>query len=334
MSGTAAAALQLEHQQRVFDEFYQVARNHEHQGERQRGLGLGLATVRKLAEIVDCEVQLASWPQRGTRISVLLAPASAASASRIPEQADTPLDISGLRVLVVDDEPSILEGLRALLEQWGCDIRAAESEAQALEMLSGWDRAPDLAISDLRLREGRSGVDVLRAVARHYGQDPQSPGFARLLVTGETRSDRIGEIAASRIPVLFKPVSPQKLREAMLASVFAARANPELSRQTGDNSMNEAFAYDLLKYPAHIHQQMLPALLAPIARVHGVQAASPRKCHLLEVGCGDGLQLITLAMAYPDSRFVGVDMSTAAIARGEALRASLAWTTCAWSPPT
>ena len=213
-----------EHQQRVFDEFYQVARNLEHQGEHQRGLGLGLATVRKLAELVDCQVQLASWPQRGTRISVLLAPASVTSASRIPDLVDIPLDISGLRVLVVDDEPTILEGLRALLQEWGCDIRAAENEMQALDMVSDWERAPDLVISDLRLREGRSGVDVLRAVARHYGQDPQQPGFARLLVTGETRSDRIGEIAASRIPVLFKPVSPQKLREAMLASVFASRA--------------------------------------------------------------------------------------------------------------
>ena len=224
-----------EHQQWVFDEFYQVARNSEHQGEHQRGLGLGLATVKKLAALVDCEVQLASWPQRGTRISVLLAPASAASALPLPEQPDIPLDISGLRVLVVDDEPTILEGLRTLLEQWGCSIHAAESESQALEMLSSWESAPDLVISDLRLREGRSGVDVLRAVARHYGQDPRRPRFARLLVTGETRSDRIGEIAASRIPVLFKPVSPQKLREAMLASVFAAHANPDISSQKSDN---------------------------------------------------------------------------------------------------
>ena len=219
--------IEPEHQARVFDEFYQVARNPEHQGEHQRGLGLGLATVRKLADLVDCQVSLASWPQRGTRISVLLAQAFPTNAIRMPELADIPLDISGLRVLVVDDEPNILEGLRALLQEWGCDIRAAESETQAIEMLAGWDRAPDLAISDLRLREGRSGVDVLRAVARHYGQDPQKPEFARLLVTGETRSDRIGEIAASRIPVLFKPVSPQKLREAMLASVFAVRAAPQ-----------------------------------------------------------------------------------------------------------
>ena len=219
--------IEPEHQQRVFDEFYQITGTNEHPGERQRGLGLGLATVRKLADLIDCKVQLASWPRRGTRISVLLASAADTAPMHASDPVDIPLDISGLRVLVIDDEPSILEGLRALLEEWGCEVRIAENEAQALERVSSWERAPDLVISDLRLREGRSGVDVLRAVARHYGQDPQQPGFARLLVTGETRSDRIGEIAASRIPVLFKPVSPQKLRETMLASVFATRAAPQ-----------------------------------------------------------------------------------------------------------
>lgn len=87
--------------------------------------------------------------------------------------------------------------------------------------------------------------------------------------------------------------------------------------------MPDSFAYDLLEYPPHLQQQMLPALLAPIARIHGVDAASPRDCRVLEVGCGDGLQLLTLAMAYPDSRFVGVDLSAAAVARGEALRCRL-----------
>ena len=213
-----------EHQPRVFEEFYQVSHEHDHPGERQRGLGLGLATVRKLAELLDCRVSLASTPGRGTLMSVSLA-AGTPSPQEPPQDAlDVPLDVSGLRVLVVDDETSSLEGLRALLAEWGCEIRAAENEAAALDALAGWAQPPDLVISDLRLREGRSGVEVLRAVARHYGQDPQRPAFARLLVTGETRSDRIGEIAASRIPVLFKPVSPQKLREAMLASVFAARA--------------------------------------------------------------------------------------------------------------
>lgn len=87
--------------------------------------------------------------------------------------------------------------------------------------------------------------------------------------------------------------------------------------------MSDGFAYDVLEYPSHVHPQAHPSRLAAIARLHGINAASPRDCHLLEVGCGDGLQLLTLAMAYPQSRFVGVDLSQAAIARGEATRRTL-----------
>jgi SAM-dependent methyltransferase len=84
--------------------------------------------------------------------------------------------------------------------------------------------------------------------------------------------------------------------------------------------MNDAFAYDVVEYPSYIHPQMHPSRLAAIARLHGIAAASPGQCRLLEIGCGDGLQLLTLAQEYPESRFVGVDLSQAAIARGEALR--------------
>ena len=71
-----------EHQQRVFEEFYQVAHEHAHPGERQRGLGLGLATVRKLAELLDCRISLASTPQRGTVISLALAAGTPAPKNR------------------------------------------------------------------------------------------------------------------------------------------------------------------------------------------------------------------------------------------------------------
>ena len=87
--------------------------------------------------------------------------------------------------------------------------------------------------------------------------------------------------------------------------------------------MSEPCAYDQVDYPSLVHPQMHPSRLAAIARLHGIPAASPAACRLLEVGCGDGLQLITLAMAYPDGRFVGVDLSVKAIARGEEMRKSL-----------
>jgi len=87
--------------------------------------------------------------------------------------------------------------------------------------------------------------------------------------------------------------------------------------------MSNDFLYDQVRYPAQVYPKLHPSRLAAIARLHGVPVASPKGCRLLEVGCGDGLSLLALAMAYPDSQFVGVDLSHAAIARGNAMRARL-----------
>lgn len=84
--------------------------------------------------------------------------------------------------------------------------------------------------------------------------------------------------------------------------------------------MTTTFAYDALEYPTYIHPQMHPSRLAAIARLHGVAAASPRRCKVLEIGCGSALQLLALAQAYPDSHFVGLDLSHSAVAKGDALR--------------
>ncbi len=216
-----------EHQQRVFEEFYQVRSPAGRTGEGARGLGLGLATVRRLADLIGGRIALASRPGKGTRVALWLD--ACLPAQRIPAPAlDAPLDISGLRVLAIDDEPGILQGLRTLLAEWGCDVRAAASPAEALEQLRGWFGPPDLVISDLHLGDGPDGLEALQAIARQLGEDPHRPGFARLLVTGETRRDRVDAIAARQVPVLFKPVPPQRLREAMLAAVLAVRARRDM----------------------------------------------------------------------------------------------------------
>lgn len=69
-------------------------------------------------------------------------------------------------------------------------------------------------ISDLRLRDGENGLHVMAALDRYYQSEDHS-AFPRLLITGETRSDRLQEIRAAAIPVLYKPVSPQQLRKTM-----------------------------------------------------------------------------------------------------------------------
>jgi CheY-like chemotaxis protein len=128
-----------------------------------------------------------------------------------------------MRVLVVDDEPAILSGIRYLLRSWGCEVAVAEDRAQALQAAEEWTAPPDIVISDLRLRDGESGLDVLSALDQHYQRDGNAP-FSRLLITGETRSDRLREIMAAKIPVLYKPVSPEQLKEAMMSAWSAAHA--------------------------------------------------------------------------------------------------------------
>jgi signal transduction histidine kinase len=207
-----------EDQERVFDEFYRVdgQNGNENSDSRRRGLGLGLATVQRLAELLDTEVVLKSRIGNGSVFTFCLPEAVARQTTLPPCPTDEPaLDVTGMRVLVIDDEPAILAGIRFLLTSWGCEVAVAGDREQAMEAAEEWARPPDIVISDLHLNGG-SGLEVLAALDRHYGRgNSGAPPFARMLITGETRSDRLREIMAAKIPVLYKPVSPEQLREAM-----------------------------------------------------------------------------------------------------------------------
>ncbi len=217
------SGIEPEHQARVFDEFYRVESNGhgEHDTGPRRGLGLGLATVQRLAELLDTRVQLKSVPGRGSVFSFHLPEVPPQHTSHVATD-EAALDVTGMRVLVIDDEPSILSGIRYLLRSWGCEVVTAEDRVQALEAAGTWATPPDIVISDLRLRDNESGLDVLAALDEHYGSERREP-FPRLLITGETRSDRLREIMAAKIPVLYKPVSPEQLREAMVAVWTSSR---------------------------------------------------------------------------------------------------------------
>lgn len=129
--------------------------------------------------------------------------------------------VRGVRVLVIDDERTILEGLQVVLSNWGAEVMAAQTRNEALALADDWERPPDLVVSDLLLQGGDNGLDVLAALERH----PRGIGeaTARLLVTGETKPDRLREVANSGVAVLYKPVSPKLLRQAINTQLAAVR---------------------------------------------------------------------------------------------------------------
>lgn len=80
----------------------------------------------------------------------------------------------------------------------------------------------------------------------------------------------------------------------------------------------EATAYDIVAYPTAIFPETHPDRLGAIARLHGVAAAEAGRANVLEVGCGDAMNLLAMAAAAPEARFTGFDIAPTTIERGQA----------------
>ncbi len=219
-----------EHQQRVFEDFYQVpmsakpANGSEPAARVNRGMGLGLSTVRRLCELMAVPIRLRSVWGQGTVISLWLEDASQSVRTDrcLPVDNTYPLPVSGLRILIVDDEPVILESLSMVLNNWGMIVEVASSVGEALELAGGWQEPADIILTDLLLGDG-DGLDVLRGI--HALENVRGRPPAGLMVTGETKPERLYAVAQAGIPVLHKPVSPRVMREAIVASLFHHRGN-------------------------------------------------------------------------------------------------------------
>ncbi|MDD5249100.1 MAG: hybrid sensor histidine kinase/response regulator [Rhodocyclaceae bacterium] len=212
-SGIGIAA---DHHQKIFDEFYQIG-NPER--DRQKGLGLGLAIVSRLSRLLGCPLELASQPGCGTMIAVTVPEGKIAGVAPAALKLDI-CHLDSLRVLIVDDEAEVRVAMETIMRKWGCDTLAAESLVKAVAAMrdSRWE--PELAISDYRLKDDASGIDVLDWLREQYGAQ-----LPCLLITGDTEADRLKAVRESGYALLHKPIPPAKLR-AVLGSLVARQAQP------------------------------------------------------------------------------------------------------------
>ncbi|MBL8345722.1 MAG: hybrid sensor histidine kinase/response regulator [Rubrivivax sp.] len=207
-------------QEEVFHEFVQL---HNPERDRQQGLGLGLAIVRRLAELLEVRVTLRSRPGSGSTFTLRL-DAVPAPALPLAEPAAAPLagraSDAGL-VLVIDDDADIRAGMRTLLTGWGHAVVDAGGLAELLPQLRGMKVVPQLIITDYRLRGAETGHDVVARLRDEFNDDVPA-----IVITGDTAPERLREAAAGGHVLLHKPVSPQQLRECMArASATASQAD-------------------------------------------------------------------------------------------------------------
>lgn len=197
----------------LFEEFYQVG-NPER--DRRQGLGLGLAIVRRLADMLGHRVTVRSRDGRGSVFAVDLPRLRAGPAPR-PQSAGSIANDDGQGlVVVIEDEQILLLSMRALLESWGHEVVAAPSGAEALKLLDGMTRPPDTIIADYRLRDGLTGPQAIHDIRDLYG-----PRIPAIVLTGDTAPERMAEAARSGFTILHKPVSPPELKRLLNQSLAA-----------------------------------------------------------------------------------------------------------------
>jgi signal transduction histidine kinase/ActR/RegA family two-component response regulator len=194
----------LEHQQDVFMEFHQLG-NPER--DRNKGLGLGLAIAHRLSQTLDHPLSLSSIMARGSvfKLTLPLAPETPPS-SRVHAQLN--IDTNALRILVIDDDEIVREGMLTLIKSWGFECDAVESIDAAL--MSAESHRPDMIISDYRLREQRTGREAIASLRTVLGEH-----LPALIITGDTAPERLREAEQSGLPLLHKPVSPDQLHRKL-----------------------------------------------------------------------------------------------------------------------
>ncbi|RZA30980.1 MAG: response regulator, partial [Lysobacteraceae bacterium] len=203
------------HMRQIFQEFHRYQQPFDW---GERGLGLGLSICQSISRLLDHALDARSLVGHGSMFSITVPRAAAASAiARVPPMpaADS---LAGLRVLCVDNDEEILDGMRALLGRWQVEVITAASVDEALRKI---DAAPVVMLVDFHLHDRLDGLEMLDAL-RLASATP----IAGALLTADGRAELKQQARDRGYHLLTKPVKPASLRAFLAAhhSVIATES--------------------------------------------------------------------------------------------------------------
>lgn len=200
-----------EHQRQcMYDEF---SRCEQASPWGEKGLGLGLSICARLARLMNHTLTFASCPGRGSAFGVRVArDVKARRAKRIGPQrpAPDPTGLRGLRVLCVDNDCSILDGMEALLGQWGVQVLKARNSAEAAQVCATLDI--DTILADYHLDDGVDGIELLRRL-----RESRFPASTAALISADHGAELALLARTAGYPLLHKPLRPAALRALLSA---------------------------------------------------------------------------------------------------------------------
>ncbi len=206
------SGIPLAEQDRIFEEFQRGSTA----GESNRGgFGLGLSIVGRMAQTLDHEITLCSRSGKGTRFT-LTAPATSLPAAR-PEPDRRPLmapdaiGLGGTRVVVIDNDPSVVTAMQSLLAKWSCEVRVACDLAGIDALIAAGDFVPSIVLADYHLDHGELGTTAVTRLRRASSQR-----LPAIVITADHTADLAHRMTQAGCEILRKPVRPAELRALML----------------------------------------------------------------------------------------------------------------------
>ncbi len=190
----------------IFKEFQRLD-----SGAGVQGLGLGLSIVQRIGKVLHHPIHLSSKPGVGTvfAISVPLGSAASADWQKTRPALVASGQLGGCRVLCIDNEPAILDGMRQMLENWQCNVMTAPDTADALKLIENGASVPNLILADYHL-ETETGVKSIERLREKIGQPVPA-----ILITADRSPDVEDEAQRQHLYLLRKPIKPASLRALM-----------------------------------------------------------------------------------------------------------------------
>ncbi|BDV40440.1 protein-glutamate methylesterase [Methylocystis bryophila] len=226
-----------EYRQAIFEEFHQIDNPAR---ERSKGLGLGLAIVERLANLLDHPIDVKSRPGHGSMFSIgvpIESPALVASGSATGKLTVEPAQ-GNASILVIEDDPAIRELLEMLLRGAGYRPLGA---ADGVVALASSER-PDLIVADFNLPNGPNGVEVISQLREKFHRE-----IAAIVITGDISTQTLRAIAGLHCKHLGKPVETAELLRVvknLLVSAAPEEKTEAVTRTPGEPSSGAIFVVD------------------------------------------------------------------------------------------
>jgi len=198
----------------IYEDFYQIENKERDRG---KGLGLGLALAKRLADSLEHTIDSKSSLGSGSCFSVSVDLAENKADKNQSEIFMNIMNLSGINILLVEDDIDVLKATKQLLESWGCKVKTARNKDEVMNLIkeNPYDN-PDIILADNRLPGDSSGIDITYLI-----QEKLQASIPCVIMTGDVERNHVQSIIDQGFAVLLKPIQPAKFR-AMLSHLIQA----------------------------------------------------------------------------------------------------------------